>query len=60
MTTRKPDPMAPAIQGRVAREVIRNYSYVVLWMSISISVGIRSIFQTELALRGHEHLSLVP
>ena len=25
-------------QSRVTREVIRNYSYVILWMSVSISV----------------------
>lgn len=30
--------MAGAAQSRVLKEVIRSYSYVVLWMSVSISV----------------------
>ena len=30
--------MAAATQGRVMKEVIKSYSYVLLWMSISISV----------------------
>ena len=30
--------MAAAMQGRVMKEVIKSYSYVLLWMSISISV----------------------
>ena len=30
--------MSAAMQGRVMKEVIKNYSYVLLWMSISISV----------------------
>lgn len=30
--------MASSMQSRVANEVIKSYSYVLLWMSISISV----------------------
>ena len=30
--------MAVAMQGRVMKEVMKSYSYVLIWMSISISV----------------------
>jgi hypothetical protein len=30
--------MAGVAQARVAKEIIRSYSYVVLWMSVSITV----------------------
>lgn len=30
--------MSAAMQGRVMKEVLKSYSYVLLWMSISISV----------------------
>ena len=32
------DSMAAAMQDRVLKEILKSYSYVLLWMSISISV----------------------
>jgi hypothetical protein len=47
--------MASAVQGRVAKEVIRNYSYVILWMSVSISVILFN--KWLLAFSGAPHLA---